>query len=300
PAILPILSGLGTPVVLTAHDYKLACPAYKMFSRGEVCERCQSGALRPLLRRRCIHGSTLASSLVAAETALHRALGSYRRHVDRIVCPSRFMVDKLIEWGWPPERLVHLRNFVDLTRWPAAPGAGGHLLYHGRLAPEKGLETLVRAATAARSPLRIVGSGVMEAPLRRLADELDAPVVFVGHQPEAAIPAEIRAARAVVTPSEWYENASLACLEAMACAKPVIATRIGGNPEIVTDGETGWLIAPGDANALAERLAAVMAEPDHRLRAIGLAGRAFVARWHGPDDYFEATTALYRSLGARV
>jgi glycosyltransferase involved in cell wall biosynthesis len=298
PAILPLLGRLAAPVVLTAHDYKLACPAYKMFDGRQVCEDCKSGTLLPLLRKRCIHGSLSASSLVAAETALHRALGSYRRHIAKLICPSRFMRDKLIEWGWPAERLVHIRNFFDAELWQPQFEPGKYFAYFGRLAPEKGLTTLLHAAAHARVPVKIAGWGTTGPQLRRLAATLDVDVEFIDALPVSELSRLIQGSRAVVLPSEWYENASLAILEAMACGKPVIASRSGGNPEIVLEDEQGWLFDAGDSRDLARCLTAVAGMTNDRVQSCGRQAREFVAANYGSERYFAAMTRLYAQLGA--
>jgi len=97
PSILPLLKARGVTTVLTAHDLKLACPAYTMRSRGEVCERCKGGRVWNVAVRGCVADSRLISGLVFTETVIHRLMGLYRRHLDRIVTPSRFYRDKLIE-----------------------------------------------------------------------------------------------------------------------------------------------------------------------------------------------------------
>jgi len=298
PAIMPVLHAHGIPIVLTAHDYKLACPAYKMFDGRNICEECKGGRLTPLVHKRCIHGSAAISTLVAAESALHRALGSYD-YVQRIVCPSLFMRRKLIEWGWPAEKLVQVRNFCDASLWQPAFEPGDYFLYFGRLAPEKGLPTLLRAAALARVPLKIVGSGSIQLELLQLAQNLGVQAEFIPHSAAGRLSALIAGARATVLPSEWYENASLAILESMACGKPVIASSIGGNPEMVLPERNGWLFAVRDADALAERLRAVADMPDAALSAIGRQAREFVATEFSSERYFAAMSALYSSVGVK-
>lgn len=300
PSVLSVLRGTGVPVVLTAHDYKLACPAYKMFDGGTVCEDCRGGRILPLVRKRCIHGSLAMSSLVAVEAVVHRALGSYARSVARIVCPSRFLMTKLAEWGWPEAQLSWVPNFFDPGLWQPRFEPGGHFLYFGRLAPEKGLVTLIRAAADSGSRVSIVGWGRERDGLERLAAGARARVEFLDRVGPEALAAMIRECRAVVLPAVWYENASLAVLEAFACGKPVIASRIGGNPELVQAGVNGWLVPPGDEGALAEVLREVDAMPDAALEALGRRAHDWVHRHRGPDRYYDAMLSLYRSLGARV
>ena len=107
-------------------------------------------------------------------------------------------------------------------------------------------------------------------------------------------------ARAIVVPSQWYENAPLSVLEAFAAAKPVIATRIGGLPEMVTHGRTGWLVPVADPDALAGMLAAVRSLPDPQVSDVGRAAREFVLSEHGWPAYMDRMRALYQALGVSI
>jgi glycosyltransferase involved in cell wall biosynthesis len=114
PSILPVLKAQGIPVVLTAHDLKIACPAYKMLNHTGVCEACNKGSVLNVVKHRCVRDSLAASAIVALESGLQRTMRMYERHVDRIVVPSLFFLEKFVEWGWPRERFVHIPNFVDV------------------------------------------------------------------------------------------------------------------------------------------------------------------------------------------
>ena len=89
PAIFATLRAAGVPTVLTLHDLKIACPAYKMLRQGQVCEDCRGGHVFNVLRHRCIKGSTLLSAVILAETLTQTVLGLYRDKVDRFVVPER-------------------------------------------------------------------------------------------------------------------------------------------------------------------------------------------------------------------
>jgi glycosyltransferase involved in cell wall biosynthesis len=282
--------------VMTAHDYKLACPAYKMFDGKAVCEDCRGGRVLPLLRKRCVHNSAALSALVALESTLHRELGYYERYVDRIVCPSQFLREKLAEWGWPRERLVHIGNFFDAAMWTPRFTPGRYALYFGRLAPEKGLSTLLRSCALANCAVKIVGWGSERDALRDEAARSGVTAEFIEHVPPRVLGALINDARCVVVPSEWYENASLAILEAFACGKPVIAARIGGNPELIREGVNGWLFEPKNVQALAACLQRLWCMPDSEVERFGRTAHASVQERHGAEGYYEAMTGLYRQL----
>ncbi len=297
PSVLPVLKRHGIPVVLTAHDLKLLCPAYTMLSQGEICERCGNGAIWHAAARRCIKNSLPLSTLIAVESGVHRATGIYRDNVDCIVAPSRFYFEKFRQYGWPERQLAHIPNFVQVSDFSANYEPGDYFVYIGRLSYEKGIATLVEAAARAGVKLVVVGDGPLRAELARDAEARGADIRFTGYQSGSALRDWVRNARALVLPSEWYENAPMSVLEAYACGKPVIGARIGGIPELIDEGDTGWLFDSGDVDQLANLLARLRASDDGAVRAAGLSARARVEERHTPQAYFAAMTALYSGLG---
>jgi glycosyltransferase involved in cell wall biosynthesis len=296
PSIFGLLKAEGVPLVMTAHDLKIVCPAYKMLSRGRVCERCHGGRIHNVLLHRCVKESAAVSGLVFLETVVHRSFGLYRDTIDRLIAPSRFYRDKLTEWGWDASRIAYIPNSIDASRYSPARDEGDYVVYAGRLAPEKGLATLVRAAALSRQRLVLAGDGPEEVSLRKLAQEQGADVAFTGHLDKPALQRLIGEARALVLPAEWYENAPISLLEAYALGRPVIGTRIGGIPELVADGQTGRLVEPGNAAMLADTLAALASLPPAARAAMGAAGRDWVSREFSPGQYRDRTTALYEAL----
>jgi glycosyltransferase involved in cell wall biosynthesis len=293
PSVFVTLKNMGVPTIMTAHDLKIACPAYKMLSRGEICERCKGGKVWNVALRSCIKDSRAASALIAAESALHKSIGVYRRHVDWLVVPSVFYKNKLIEWGYPSEKIVYIPNYAAVGEEPATK-AGKGVIYFGRLSSEKGVATLVRAAALSGAPTVVAGDGEQREELERLAASLGAPVVFAGRLGGDALWDAVRSARVAVLPSEWYENAPLSVLEAFHLRKPVIGADIGGIPELVEHGRTGWTFPAGDAEALADRMRAAVEAPDGVVEEMGAAGAEKVRVEFGRDRYFDALTELYR------
>lgn len=297
PAIFATLREAGVPVVMTAHDLKLACPAYKMLSGGKVCERCKGGNIAHVALNRCVKESFALSALVMVETAVHRMLGLYRDTLDRIVVPSRFYRDKLIEWGWPAEKLVYVPNFVTLAPEPSGEGAeGDYFLFAGRLAPEKGVGTLLAAAAQAGVRLVIAGAGPEREGLEALAERLGADAQFLGHVSGGALEGLIGGARALVLPSEWYENAPVSVLEAYGLGRPVIGADIGGIPEMIRPGETGLIARSGDAGDLARALLEMEGFGASRRARMGRAGRDWVAAEFSAEAYRMRISALYGEL----
>lgn len=299
PSFLPLLKQAGIPVVMTLHDLKIACPAYTMISQGEICERCRGGKIYNVALRRCVKNSLTLSSLVMVETLVHRALDLYDRNVDRFIVPSRFYIDKLVEWGWPRERFVHIPNFVNVDEFRPSHASGEGFLYVGRLSPEKGLDILLRAGAAAGQPVSLVGTGSEEPRLRSLAAETGGDVRFLGYLTGEALHDAIRASRAVVLPSTWYENAPISLMEAYALGRPVIGTRIGGIPEMIRDEVTGLIVPPNDVTALAAAMTRLAAIPADSAEAMSRAARDFVENEFSADIYCSRVLALYAELGGR-
>lgn len=297
PSILGVLKKRGVPTVMTLHDLKLACPSYNMLAADGICERCKGGQLINVVKHRCIKNSIALSSLVYVESKIHRLLDIYSKNVDRFIVPSRFLLAKMVEWGLDRTKLVHIPNFVSDETQPTCAPLGRRFIYFGRLAPEKGVATLIRATALAGVSLNVVGAGREESSLRALAEDLGADVKFCGYQSGDALRQLIRGSRASVLPSELYENAPMSVLEAYSHGVPAIGANIGGIPELIKHGVTGAIFESSSVNGLANVLRQFADLPDERIREMGLAGRAFVASQFSSDLYLQRLLGLYRELG---
>ncbi|SCX19481.1 Glycosyltransferase KanE [Agrobacterium sp. DSM 25558] len=301
PSIFPLLKQKGIPTVLTAHDLKLACPAYKMLSPKGICEKCKGGRIYNVLVNRCMKESVALSGVVMVETAVHRVLGLYRHYIDKIIVPSRFYQAKLMEWGWRADQLVYIPNFVEqsISERPVTVDEGDYFLFAGRLAPEKGIATLIKAAGISGQRLRIAGTGPDEADLRSLAQQVGADVEFLGYLTGQALHEAIAGAKALVLPSEWYENAPVSLLEAYALGRPVIGTNIGGIPELIQAGKTGLIAKSSNPDDLARVLTSMDELSKSMRQEMGRSGRLWVQEEFSQAAYLDRTTTLYRELGVR-
>jgi glycosyltransferase involved in cell wall biosynthesis len=196
-----------------------------------------------------------------------------------IVAVSDATRDTLVRQGYPASRVVTIHNGVEAAA-PADPirlADGPIVLEVARLAKVKGQELLVRAvehldATAVLAGRDLESGGRYERELRRIAE--GGRVVFAGYRDD--VPSLLAGCDVFCLPSD-VEGLPLVVLEAMAQGKPVVATAVGGTPELVLDGETGILVPPGDVAALTDALAALLADPE-RARRMGEAGRERVER----------------------
>jgi glycosyltransferase involved in cell wall biosynthesis len=297
PSVLPLLRQEGIPVVLTAHDLKLCCPSHQMLNSLGLCERCKGGNFLNTVRHRCVHGSIAVSALVAVESALHRWSGIYRRNLDRIVVPSLFYKDKFEEWGWTPDQITYIPNFVKVADYAPTPQPGNYFVYFGRLATEKGFATLLKASLKSKVQLVVVGDGDLTSEVEAAVVASQGRITWLGRRSGRALFDVVAKARAILLPSEWYENAPMSILEAYALGKPAIGARIGGIPELIKEGETGLLFTSGNAEELSMAIEQIRDMPDSQVADMGCAARDFVVDRFTAELYRERMSALYAELG---
>jgi glycosyltransferase involved in cell wall biosynthesis len=219
------------------------------------------------------------------------------RFVDTMVCVSEDSRRLARGEGIDPGKTCTIWNGIDLSRFAyTGPTPGGPAVIVARLSPEKDVETLVRAAAIAAERfsgfrLEIVGDGVCRASLEELSAQLrlDDRVRFLGEMDN--IPELLGRAALFVLPS-LTEGLSLTLLEAMARGLPVVATCVGGNPEVVSQGETGLLVEPRSPESLADAMVRVVVQPE-LARQMGIAGRRRVEEFFDVRRMIAEYEALY-------
>lgn len=300
PAIFGAIKKTGVPSVMTVHDLKIGCPSKLMLAPDGVCERCKGGKTWNAIGQRCLKGSLALSAIAAFETSLHQMLGSYRKNVDLFILPSHFHMNKLIDWGLPEDKARYLPNAVDVSDLTPEYGTGDRFVFVGRLSEEKGLLTLVEAVAKSGVAATIVGTGPQEAELHALVEASGADVEFAGYQTGDALFDIVRSARALVLPSECYENAPVVLLEAYGVGTPVLGSDLGGIPELVVPGETGLLATAGDSDSFAAQLQVLDGLSAQELEAMGRAGRSFVEERFTRAHYLDGLLGIYSELGVRT
>lgn len=283
------------PVVFTAHDYDPICPNSLLFARGRVCEVCRGGGYHKALTVRCKEQAFLGTLAIVLEGAFVK-MRRYYDAIDLVITPSEFARAKLIDGGFDPERVRTIHNFIDARLYePDFSGRG--VVYFGRLAYEKGLDVLLEAAKRlGRTPVTIAGDGPEKSRLKNLCLKSGcANVDFLGYVERGQLLQIVRKAMCVVMPSIWYENFPYSILEAFCLGKPVIASRIGGMPEIVRDGETGFLFEPGNSLALSERIQ-YLQENSSLVAEMGKQARARVEAEFDSDTHYDKLKRVYETL----
>lgn len=270
---------LGIPIVHTAHDYHLICPRAFLLTRNwQICTR----PTLPCRTYRTWHLRTAAD-------------------VDLFVSPSQFLLDKHREAGMEVSKVAVVRNGIP---WPsgapdrvAAAGVPTRFLLLCRLTEEKGVRVVLDAFR--RLPhdlpceLTIAGRGPLESVARNAA-AADRRIQFAGFVQGDEKHALLSKADYLLIPSLWYENAPVAVVEAAAYEIGVIGSRIGGIPELVQEGATGFLFEPGDAVGLAA-IMRDLATGNIRLNGLKQAAEG-VAERHAVAAMVENYLAHYRTL----
>jgi glycosyltransferase involved in cell wall biosynthesis len=299
-SILREIRKRNIPCVQTLHDYKLAAPNYGMFDHGAICERSKGGKYYSVITHRCLSPSLIYNALAALEMYFTKATQAYEKTVQLFLCPSRFLMEKMIDWGEPKSKFRLAPNPTDLPDGSATLG-GGYLFYAGRLSPEKGLESFLRAAaTIPELPVKLAGRGPDDEKLRALVKELGAAhVEFLGFTAPAEVLKLRLRAEAEFLPSIWYENASLSVLQAMGLGLPVLTTRIGGNPELVEDGVNGFLAIPNNVEDWKRTLRRFLATTPDIRKNMGEAGRDKVRKRHLWSEHLNLVEKYYREAGAK-
>jgi glycosyltransferase involved in cell wall biosynthesis len=263
PAALRAAHGENVRVVQTLHNFRPLCPAATFLRDGRVCEDCLGRVPIPAVVHGCYRSSRIATLPIAVKDALHSAVGTWSHAVDTYITPSEFARSRYVKAGWPAEKIVVKYNTAPDPGDPRPTYDGGFLCL-SRLYPEKGVDLLLdawgRAFPDGGARLRVVGSGELEAHLRRSAEALTG-VEFTGQLPRDEGLRILSEARALVVPSRWYEVFPRIVAEAYALGIPVVASRLGSMAEIVHDGETGILFEPEDADGLAQALRRLAGDP---------------------------------------
>lgn len=272
-------SGRKIKIVFTAHDYQWVCPNHMMRipSNGEICFACRGGNFMQCTKNRCIHGSKVKSLIGTIEAKLYDRRKTYGM-VDTIICPSEFMKKQLDTNPVLAEKTIMLHNFIDASTDKMLAGSQDetvsgkqpeaiqdqridkkdYVVYFGRFSEEKGTRTLLEACKALpQISFIFAGTGPLEEQVNQVAN-----VENRGFVTGDALRKLIAEARFSVYPSEWYENCPFSVMESQMYGTPVLASDLGGAPELVQAGKTGELFRGGDVEELTEHIRDLWNQPE--------------------------------------
>ncbi|MEO6598073.1 MAG: glycosyltransferase family 4 protein [Planctomycetota bacterium] len=282
---LAVLAEALVPTVMTLHDYWLFCPRGQMFHRREeVCETAEPSRCAECLQATFPHWLTAENRDAAVARVQARALAALALP-QRLVVPSARAIAPFVALGVPAARFVVVENGVDTERLaalPPPPAGPGPLRigYLGTVMPSKGLHVLIDAMLAlppGTASLRIHGNAVPyhgdESYLTRCFQRLRPGCGIEYHGPYglAELPRLLASIDVLAAPALWHEAFGLTVREALAAARPVLVSRMGGLQDAVADGVQGFVLPPGDVGAWTAAIARLAADRNSVRRLAGSA-----------------------------
>ena len=296
PSVFGPLRKRGIPIVLTLHDLKPLCPNYQMYVNGHVCEQCKGKKFYNSFLNSCTKGSKFKSLINTLEMYLHYVLGYYQQ-VDRYIAVSKFYQNKMVEYGFKPEQVNYIPNFINIDEFTATGKDENYAVFFGRLSHEKGVDTLINAAKICSDiPIQVIGTGPIEQELKAQVEQENINNVhFLGFKTGDELKGLISNASFTVIPSVWYENCPMSVLESFALGTPVIGSNIGGIPELIIENTDGLIFEPGNVQDLSAKMQLLWEKPRLR-KEMGLAGRKKIAEHFTPAIHLEALMKVYQEL----
>jgi glycosyltransferase involved in cell wall biosynthesis len=283
----------GFPLVLTLHDFFIACPGGGFFNHrtGELCERAPLSA--SCLGCNCDRRNYGHKAWRAARTAVQNGVLRIPRKIAHYVAVSDFSLNVLRPHLPADVPVTLVRNPLESADDGPAPAARNReFLFIGRLEEEKGVRLFAEAARASALPVAFIGDGSLGAELRRLCPDAR----FPGWLRPEEIRRCLARARALVFPSLWYETLGLVVIEAAAAGVPAIVSDRCAATDFIRDGDNGLHFSHGDARSLAEKMLKI-AEDDELAGRLGMAG--YRRYWSDPwtiDRHVEGLLDVYEEL----
>ncbi|MCD4676526.1 MAG: glycosyltransferase [Desulfobacula sp.] len=300
-SIIDACKKFNVPIVWRLSDFNLICPSYLLLREGKICEECINNGLQSAIKHRC---SGYQKSLIGATAkTLSLALSKWRKQFEYInyyITPSQFTRKKMLLSGFPPDKVIHLPTYINYPEEDIQLSTDKtmHLLYVGRISPEKGLETLIGALKHLNNKkfvLSIAGDSESVYAKKIISDipeELCKKVIFMGHQNQTKIVDLYKKSDIVIVPSICYENMPNVVLEAMSHGKPVVATRLGSLLELISEGNNGLLYSPGDEKDLSDKLNNLIDSQSLRIK-MGKMAKKYVRKNHNMADHLKKLSDIF-------
>lgn len=239
-------------------------------------------------------GSLFASVVRVFSMKFHKMINVYK-NVYAFITPSEFLKKKLALNGFDEKRIHCIPTFTASKTTIGEPQIGSYGLYFGRVTEEKGVETVIKAyEKLPEYTVKIMGDDTTDEAKRLkkyVKDHKMKNVEFLGFKSGEELEDIIKGARFTLIPSIWYDNLPNTALESFQYSKPVIASNIGSLPELVSDGENGYLFEPSNVEDLIKKIK--MLDDDILVKKMGQASRKRLENRFAPQSHYEALMKIF-------
>lgn len=302
PSILKTLKRHSIPVVISLHDYGFLCPHNSFIDGKErICTKCYdtNNALHCVINR-CNRNNLILSTVSAFEYLFHKYLFPFKNNFSHLIGVSKFIYNLHFAKSEFKVKISQLYNFFpNLNNIIPSKSRGKYFLFYGRLSNEKGIQTLLNAWLDIDKSvkLKIVGDGVLRDSIATFLQvhKLE-NIEYLGFKQKEGIFKIIQNSSFVIVPSEWYENNPLTIIEAYAHGKPVIGSNIGGIPEIINDGDTGFLFKMGDFDQLKIIIEKASKIPDEEYHRLSRNARTFADENFSEELHYCGLINIYKKI----
>lgn len=254
PSILYEIKRRNIPCVCTLHDYNLITPNNTFFHQGAICEIPREDNFLKTLFHRCVRGSFVGTFITLSTLYFHRMTRAYEKNIDVFVSPSNFLIKKFKEYNFDTKKIIHIPNF-SLNPKTRVQKSSNYVLYFGQVSDHKGINLIISSAKLLSNiNFKIIGDGPLLRTTRKQVKEMAIKnVKLIGSKSKQDIVRYVQECSFVIVPSLWYENAPLSIIESFALGKPVIASKIGGIPELVNN-KNGFLFNVSQPKIFAKQI----------------------------------------------
>ena len=298
PSIFHVLKKYQIPLIHTVHDFRMVCPASTFKDRaGKICERCCKRFF-PCIIQKCAKGHFFESIIMAMEVEFRNLFFPPEKNLNGLIFVSRFSADKHFEHRPALQKIPHilLHNFTETCMYNTRPKK--YFLYIGRLSTEKGILTLLKTFLfISNEQLLIVGDGPQKKEIEAfIASHECRNIILAGFKGKSEIRQLLEEAKALILPSEWYENNPMTILEAYSSGIPVVASAIGGIPEIVRNGDTGFLFESGNMEHLRETLQHIIDMPFYEYSMMCHNAYHYCKQNFSSEGYYQNLISFYKKI----
>ncbi len=299
PSVLIEAHGRKIPVAVTLHNFRLVCTNALLLRNNNICELCLHHSFPWYgVKYKCYHNSSTQSAMVGIMSAIHKWIGTWKQKVDTFITPANFIRKKLAHssLGVPEHKIRVKRNFIYDPGMANPYERKSYYLFVGRLSAEKGVNILLDAWSQKKEEkLIIVGDGPERPELQEKYGGLK-NVEFVGKKDRSEVLALMKACRALLFPSIWYEGLPVTIVEAFATGTPVIGSAIGAMQEMIQDEKNGLLFKPADPASLIHAITGLNAYISREDYSLYRNARESYLQLYHPDRCYESVMQIYHEL----